>query len=356
MNVAMAALTLLSALDLSQAPSTISYQGRLLGQNGTPVSGIVDILFAIHSAGAGGTPLWTEQQRLAFTDGYYATTLGSTNAIPATLFDGTTRYLSLTVGGSEMTPRQGIDSVPYALRCAVASDLVPGSAHYIQSGTTPQSASLSISGSATASSVVLLPGAPPASATAGTLVYDAVDGPKVYDGTSWHNLVRPNRTVASFKGDLGPDLSFEGFTQCYGWANDGARAGAKYADIRTACGAGTTVLFAGHRCGSGTLVRHLAELGQAFSNFLPTTIPATMTSYDDFDLMKRYTFAVNGNAGWVLLAVRGNRWSDPGRLWQPSTEGDASPFGGHVLSQEGNQEHDQSSCATDRYYIYIRVP
>jgi microcystin-dependent protein len=106
---------LLPAVSLAQVPAKLSYQGRLLKADGSAQIGAATVTFAIFDATTGGTQLWTENQTLAFSDGYYSTVLGDVNAIPPTVFTGQERYLELSIGGSALTPRQRIVSVPYAI-------------------------------------------------------------------------------------------------------------------------------------------------------------------------------------------------------------------------------------------------
>ncbi len=97
-------------------PSTISHQGRLYDANSAPISGTLDVLFAIYDSPQAPTPLWSELHTLTFDEGYYSAALGTVTAFPASLFDGSARYFGMTVGTDpEMTPRAEIGSVPYAL-------------------------------------------------------------------------------------------------------------------------------------------------------------------------------------------------------------------------------------------------
>lgn len=171
--------------------------------------------------------------------------------------------------------------------------------------------------------------------------------------TTVAGLFRASRYISGFSGASGPDLAWEGWTQCYGWVNDGTSASPSYASVRTGCGAGKTMLFAGYRSGSPTLIRHVAELSQRFDTYLPTTIPST-TYFDDFDAQRRYTWAIDPGPTWMLLSIRGTRWADPGRLWEPAVNGTAGATAGHVLSAEGNNANDQQGVTGDRYFIYLR--
>lgn len=110
-------LMMLHSLALTQVPGTLSYQGRLLDSQSAPVTGRVEMIFKLYGVESGGTPLWSEVQSLALTDGYYATTLGAVAALPSNAFDGGSRYLALEIGGAELAPRLPVQSVPYAITC-----------------------------------------------------------------------------------------------------------------------------------------------------------------------------------------------------------------------------------------------
>ena len=102
-------------------PPYLSEQGRLFDAVGDPVpDATLAITFSIYAASTGGAALWTETQMILTDDGYFSAVLGDTSnggtAIPNTLFNGSTRYLGVKVGSDpEMSPRQPLVSVPYAL-------------------------------------------------------------------------------------------------------------------------------------------------------------------------------------------------------------------------------------------------
>jgi len=98
-------------------PQTIGYQGRLYDASNQPINTSVSVVFAIYSAASGGSPVWTETQTVTFTNGYFSAQLGAvTPFVAGTTFNGTVRFLGVTVGAdAEMTPRSQIASVPYAL-------------------------------------------------------------------------------------------------------------------------------------------------------------------------------------------------------------------------------------------------
>jgi hypothetical protein len=103
----------------ASVPQQLTYEGRLSTLSGAPSMGTHSIQFAIWATetGGGATPIWTDTLAVTVVDGLYAVTLGTTSgdALPAGLFDGTVRYLELTVDGDLLSPRQAIGSVPYSL-------------------------------------------------------------------------------------------------------------------------------------------------------------------------------------------------------------------------------------------------
>ena len=110
-----------SGMALAAAPASVGYQGRLYDQSGNPLSGTLNVMFSLYSTDTGGTAVWTETQSVTFANGYFAVQLGSATAFGATAFDGTVRYLGVTVGSdNEMTPRASVASVPYALNATNA--------------------------------------------------------------------------------------------------------------------------------------------------------------------------------------------------------------------------------------------
>ncbi|MCH2139325.1 MAG: thrombospondin type 3 repeat-containing protein, partial [Phycisphaerales bacterium] len=146
-------------------------------------------------------------------------------------------------------------------------------------------------------------------------------------------------------GHAGPDLSGEGRTQCYGWLNNGNTPPPDINAIRTACGDAEGITFAGYRH-DGTFVRHDMSLRQPFNNYLGNG----RLTFTDFDQSSQYSWEKSDN--WILLTDYANGWSDPGRLWEPGINGQSGATGGHVLSQLGNNAHDQHNHTGDSYFIY----
>jgi hypothetical protein len=94
-------------------PSTISYQGRLLNTDGTPVDGVHMIAFRIYAQASGSTPLWSDSFPISVDGGLFHVTLD----VDPVLFDGQALWLGVQVEGDaeEMMPRQPLLPAPYAL-------------------------------------------------------------------------------------------------------------------------------------------------------------------------------------------------------------------------------------------------
>ncbi|NVO00461.1 MAG: collagen-like protein, partial [Geobacteraceae bacterium] len=108
---------------LAALPSTVTYQGYMTAANGAPVTTTVAMTLTLYTAASGGTALWSEHQpSVPVVNGVYSVLIGSITPL-ALPFD-TVYYLGVAVGSDqEMTPRQELSSVPYALRAMSADRL-----------------------------------------------------------------------------------------------------------------------------------------------------------------------------------------------------------------------------------------
>jgi hypothetical protein len=105
-----------SASAAAAVPNVLTQQGRLLDSSGAPVSGTVAFVFSVYDAPMAGNVLWTESQMITLDNGYFSAQLGDTMPIPTTVFTGPVRYLGVKVATDpEMTPRQPLVAVPYAI-------------------------------------------------------------------------------------------------------------------------------------------------------------------------------------------------------------------------------------------------
>jgi hypothetical protein len=109
---------------LADVPQKINDEGRLYdASTNAAATGSHTLKFAIYSAAQGGTALWFQSSSVMFDDGFFEITLdGSSSAttpFPAGMFNGSELYLGVSVDSDgEMTPREPLDSVPYAIGAA----------------------------------------------------------------------------------------------------------------------------------------------------------------------------------------------------------------------------------------------
>ncbi len=107
-------------------PQLMNYQGRLNDSSGSPVTGTKSIVFSLYSSETGtDSQVWTEQQDVTVSSGSFNAVLGSSiTPIPPGVFDHSEVWLGIKVGGdAEMTPRQRITSVGYAMKAGQAGSL-----------------------------------------------------------------------------------------------------------------------------------------------------------------------------------------------------------------------------------------
>jgi hypothetical protein len=118
-------LSLSAARAQQTVPQTLTQQGRLFDNAGGPVNGQVPIEFTLYDTPTVGTAIWTEVHTVTLEDGYFVVQLGSQTPFPEEAFYDASassgRYFGIRVGtDDEMTPRQAVTSVPYALRASFA--------------------------------------------------------------------------------------------------------------------------------------------------------------------------------------------------------------------------------------------
>jgi hypothetical protein len=101
----------------AQVPGEINYQGKLTTAGGGCVRDTtVSMTFKIYADSTTSTSLWSQtQSSVTVEDGMFNVLLGRGNPIPSSVFNGSIRYLGITVGSdSEMTPRKPMVSVGYS--------------------------------------------------------------------------------------------------------------------------------------------------------------------------------------------------------------------------------------------------
>lgn len=100
---------------------TLLYQGLLFDTAGDPITGSVLVTFRFYESDTGGAAVWEEVQSILVDEGVYTAELGSQVSFPTDLFDKDALFLGIQIeGDSEMTPRLGLFSVPWAQQAEVA--------------------------------------------------------------------------------------------------------------------------------------------------------------------------------------------------------------------------------------------
>ncbi|MEK7597785.1 MAG: phage integrase SAM-like domain-containing protein [Patescibacteria group bacterium] len=117
---------------LTRAGRILSFQGRLTDTLSNPITTATNVQFKLYSVSTGGTALYATGtcSTTPDQDGIFSTLIGSDcgaeigNAI---FTENTNIYLGVTVGGdAEMTPRQQIANVGYAINSETLQGLPPG--------------------------------------------------------------------------------------------------------------------------------------------------------------------------------------------------------------------------------------
>jgi|GEM_PF-6579608 len=99
----------------AQVPRYINYQGKLLDAEDNPVTGEVNITVRIYNTQTGGTALWEETQKVTVTRGIFSLLLGSVKPLDDLDFNETYWYSVEVESDGEMSPRQLLTSVAYAI-------------------------------------------------------------------------------------------------------------------------------------------------------------------------------------------------------------------------------------------------
>ena len=127
---------LVAGIAVAATPGVMSLQGVLAGPDGTAVAdGDYAMTFTLWDAPDGGSALWAETLSVPILRGVYDVTLGESNPLSATLFDGE-RFLGVAVDPDpEMTPRRPVTSTAFAFR-AEEADVLSGHppADFVQKG------------------------------------------------------------------------------------------------------------------------------------------------------------------------------------------------------------------------------
>jgi trimeric autotransporter adhesin len=111
----------------SALPRLVRFGGTAKDLNGSPLTGVVGITFALYSEQTGGAPLWLETQNAtADSNGHYIVLLGSTKpeGLPAELFTSEqARWVGVQVSGQAEQSRVLLVSAPYAFKAGDAETI-----------------------------------------------------------------------------------------------------------------------------------------------------------------------------------------------------------------------------------------
>lgn len=111
------------------APSIVGYQGRLTDASDVPLTGTYNVTFRLYDAPVGGTLIWQEtHSAVSVQNGLFTAVLGQgTTPIPLneTHFTQSNRWLAVSIGAVEVSPRTQMTSVPFSTR-VLTVDLARG--------------------------------------------------------------------------------------------------------------------------------------------------------------------------------------------------------------------------------------
>jgi hypothetical protein len=96
----------------------INYQGKLTTASGGCLNDTVQMTFTIYADESGTMSEWSETQtQVEVKEGIFHVLLGSVNPLPASIFDGTVKYLGVRVESDpEMRPLKPMVTASYAFR------------------------------------------------------------------------------------------------------------------------------------------------------------------------------------------------------------------------------------------------
>jgi hypothetical protein len=101
---------------------SVTYQGTLTDSSGNPLTGTYTMTFQLYDVVSGGTALATDTHSVTVDKGLFTTPA----TFDSSFYDGRALWLGIKVGSDpEMTPRQEVRPVPYALNLRVSAPPTP---------------------------------------------------------------------------------------------------------------------------------------------------------------------------------------------------------------------------------------
>jgi hypothetical protein len=112
------AIFFLCPVSSADVPQMINYQGKLTTASGGCLNDTVQMTFTIYADEFGTMSEWSETQtQVEVKEGIFHVLLGSVNPLPASIFDGTVKYLGVRVESDpEMRPLKPMVTASYAFR------------------------------------------------------------------------------------------------------------------------------------------------------------------------------------------------------------------------------------------------
>lgn len=123
LSLSVSILVFASVVGLARAevPGQVNFQGVLVGVDGEPIQGPVDLIFTLYDSPSDGTAVWTESQNsIAVQGGVYEVALGSVLPLDAAVLANAPLHLEVTVDGETLSPRFPLLAVPYAIKAQEA--------------------------------------------------------------------------------------------------------------------------------------------------------------------------------------------------------------------------------------------
>lgn len=113
---------------VSAEPNSITQQGRLTTESGQPMTGQVELRFALYDKKSGGAVVWEDVVQTDLgSSGFYSVDLGGEdNPLDPSVLDGSDLWVELTVDGKTMSPRIALNAVPYAVHAQKAQSVAKG--------------------------------------------------------------------------------------------------------------------------------------------------------------------------------------------------------------------------------------